>query len=108
MTTPDPTTRPILPGINECGRLRIMDHNDVFVELHASPVLLAICQEDLLRLPRQFVWAAVKGVVKRLRHLEEVVPPTDGGPMRSDFQFVEPGNEPVHHLGDSSTHRCGI
>src|SRR5580658_4293763 len=85
-----------------------MNHHDVLVELHALPVLLVAGEENLLGMPRQLVLGAVKGVVKCLGYLEEIVPAGDDVPVRDHLQFCKHWNQAVEHLGDSSTDRSGV
>ena len=68
-------------------------------------ILLAGSDEDLLRLSGQSVGCAVQGIVKGLRHFEEVITPCDHVPMRAYFQFGQERDEPVKDFGDSSAHR---
>ncbi len=108
MTAPHPTRRLILSRTDQRRRLRVVDHHNVLVELHALPVLLVVRQEDFLRMPREFILGAVEGIVKGLRHFEEVVSAGDDVPMSDDIQFGQKRNQSVQHLGDSSTDCRGI
>src|SRR6266852_3000456 len=108
MTAPHPSRLLVLSRTDQRRRLRVVDYHHVLVELHALPVLLVIRQEDFLRLPGEYVLAAVEGIVKGLCHFEEVVASGDDVPMSVDVQFGQERDQPVQHLGDSSTDRRGI
>ena len=67
---------------NKRRRLRIVDHNEVLVKLHALAVLLVVHQENVASVLRQVVLAALQRIVKCLGDFEEVVSSGDHIPMR--------------------------
>ena len=51
VAAPDPAAALCRPGPDQAGRLRIMDHDQVFVKFHALAVLLVVRHENVFDLP---------------------------------------------------------
>src|SRR5438874_9397892 len=98
VAAPNPLPAITLFGTDEPRRLRIVDDEQVFDELHTLAVLLVVHQEDIEDLFRGVVIAAVQRIVEALSDLEEIVAAGDDLPLGLDFELLHQRNEPVQYL----------
>ena len=85
VAAPYPLPAIALLGADERGRLRVMDDEQVFDELHALAVLLVVHQEDVKDLFRGVIVTAVQRVVEALGDFEEIVAAGNYLPLGLDF-----------------------
>ena len=85
-----------------------MNDNHLLFEMHPLAVLLGVHQEDVLSGLREFISAAVEGIVECFGHFEKIVAASDDVPVRGHLQLGKERNKAVQHLRNATAERSGV
>ena len=89
VTPPDPMTGVGCFRSDQPGGLRIVNHDEIFIEGHPLAVLFGVQHKDVARLLRQRKFAAVQSIVEPLSHFEKIISAGDDIPGGLDFEFIQ-------------------
>ncbi len=88
--------------VDQCSRLRIVDHDELLLKRHPLLVLLAVHQEKLAAFLREVVFGSVQCIVKGLGQFKEIVATGDDVPASGNLDFAQQGNKAIQHLSHTA------
>src|SRR5258708_39518320 len=97
----------LVARVNQGRRLRIVDHDHVFVKGHALLVLLVVRQKEFTAFVGESVVTAVQRVVESFCQLKEIVTAGNHVPARWDFDLSQQRYEAVQHFRHAAAYGGG-
>src|SRR5581483_3834946 len=108
VAAPDPASASLLARRHQAERLRVMNHDEILVELNAAAILLRYPQERFKVLRPVFEGPAMDGIVKGLGCLEKLFIALNHFPVCLDSHLAQQGNDAGEYFGDAAAGAAGV